>query len=136
MPAFLPFRVAVICSVLAYSAVAAGCGASDEIQAAAAVGEPLVLELGDGVPSSRTPLPEGASIVGGRLEWTPSPEQEGEHLLALDGANVRVNVASAEPSIEYGGCECGPKPQPPRPKAEALGVVLLAAYFRRRRRLA
>lgn len=126
---------------------AAACGGSEEgreIEYEAVAGEPISMELGGTVLVPEAPLPEGAAIVGERLEWTPSLHQEGEHVVSLDVVHggfveptiLRVTVTPGDPSIEYGGCECGSRPNPPRPKAEALGVLLLAAYFRQRRRSA
>lgn len=147
MPALLherrTLRFAMAASLLA---ALAACGAENdvmEIEAAAIVGQPLVVELGP-FPIALSSLPSGAAIAGERVEWTPQTEHEGEHSLSLaiarDGIvepiRLRVVVSPVDPSIEYGGCECGSKPRPPRPRAEAAGVVLLAAYFRQRRRAA
>lgn len=125
---------------------AAACGSDEvrEIETEAVAGEPVSVELGGAVLVPDAPLPAGAAIVGERLEWTPSADQQGEHVVSLDVLRegfaepvmLRVTVAAEGSSIEYGGCECGSRPNPPRPKAEALGVLILAAYFRHRRRSA
>jgi MYXO-CTERM domain-containing protein len=124
---------------------AAGCGAGVEsgIEHAAIAGEPMVVELGGPVRAVE-PLPDGAAFVGERLEWTPAAGDEGEHLISFEvlrgesyePMTLRVSVEPGDGSIQYGGCDCGARPNPPRPKAEALGALLLAVHFRRRRRAA
>lgn len=124
--------------------VVAACGAANDearIDAFVVVGQSMVVELGPGA-AAVSPLPAGASITEDRFEWSPGAEHEGEHLVQIEivrdgvaeGETLRISVAPLDASVEYGGCDCGSKPRPPRPHAEALGIVLLAAYCRRRRR--
>lgn len=75
---------------------------------------------------------EGREIDRASEEWELDVLRDG----SFEPTIVRVAVAPGDTSIEYGGCECGSRPNPPRPKAEALGVLLLAAYFRQKRRAA
>lgn len=136
-----------VSALLAGSALSmlVGCGeAGDSLEVTAVAGETVSVELGG--DASAAVLPEGAMIANGRLTWTPTAEQIGEHALALDVSGVDearplelvilVGEADDAEPISYGGCECGSRPRPPKPRGDAASALFAIAAWSWRRRSA